>query len=132
MRTSPRGRSNTNERGSSHNRRARREWLLGPKAPFGGDGEKVPCHECGAMLTNKTMFVDRIIPGEQGGRYTRDNIRPHCASCSCRQGYRRMCELAEAKTLYTEQDRCKSCNAHFCDDHDPACPQLAEIPEGWR
>gem|GEM_PF-5513581 len=30
----------------------------------------------------RTITVDRIIPGIYGGKYTRDNIRPMCASCN--------------------------------------------------
>ena len=61
------GRTNRNERGSSYDRRARRGWLVTPEAGFGGDGDKVPCWECGAMVSVKTMHVDRIVPGEDGG-----------------------------------------------------------------
>jgi hypothetical protein len=43
--SSRRGRSNSNERGSSYDRRARRAWLISPSAGFGGDGVKVPCWE---------------------------------------------------------------------------------------
>lgn len=69
-------------RGSSRDRAARKRWLL---EAF-GDGESADCHECGVALDFETIYVDRIVPGEQGGRYTRDNIRPSCCTCSHRQG----------------------------------------------
>jgi hypothetical protein len=71
------GRDKTGDkRGSSRERRARREWLVKPEAGFGGNGEKVPCVHCGAMVTACDMDVDRIVPG---GSYRRDNIQPSCA-----------------------------------------------------
>jgi hypothetical protein len=112
---------NSNERGSSYDRRARRAWLLSAAAGFGGDGEKVPCWECGAMVNAKTLVVDRIIPSHQGGRYRRDNIRPHCLPCSCREGMRIMTELAKAASPYGEDDRCKDCGVHWLVPHAPAC-----------
>jgi hypothetical protein len=124
------GRSNTNERGSSYDRRARREWVLSPAAPFGGDGEKVPCWECGAMVSAKTMHIDRIIPGEAGGRYVRANIRPHCGPCSCRSGQRRTAEIARARSPYDDSDRCKECGAHFLAAHPPSCA-LGAAETAW-
>lgn len=46
------------------------------------------CWECGAQVALATIVVDRIIPGEVGGTYEYDNIRPHCCTCSCKQGQR--------------------------------------------
>lgn len=111
------------KRGSSYDRRARRAWLLTPAAGWGGDGEKVPCSEpgCGAMVNARTMYVDRIIPGEQGGTYRRNNIKPHCASCSHRQGQRRLRELIAARSAYGDDDRCKVCGAHFLATHAVDC-----------
>ena len=91
--SSTNGRCNSAERGSSHARRARRAWLVTPEAGWGGDGETVPCWDCGVVLEPCDIYVDRLVPGEDGGRYTRDNIGPHCAVCSCRQGQRRTVEL---------------------------------------
>ncbi|AYB70617.1 HNH endonuclease [Mycobacterium phage Serendipitous] len=129
------GRCNSNERGSSYDRRARRAWLLSPISGFGGDGEKVACWECGAMVNDKTMIVDRIIPGEEGGRYRRDNIRPHCSTCSCRQGQRRTTEIARAKSAYGDDDCCLECRAHYLADHADGCTlrerELAETAPGW-
>lgn len=69
-------------RGNSYDRRARKLWLL---ATF-GDGDKCPCAHCGAELDFATLYVDRITPGCQGGRYVRGNIQPSCADCSHGQG----------------------------------------------
>lgn len=87
------GRCNSAERGSSADRRARRQWFLDPESGWGGDGETVPCWECLFVMEEPDIFVDRIIPGERHGRYWRDNIAPHCEWCSCRQGQRRTTEL---------------------------------------
>lgn len=129
------GRCNSNERGSSYDRRARRAWLLSPASGFGGDGEKVACWECGAMVSDKTMIVDRIIAGEFGGRYTRDNIRPHCAVCSCRQGARRTNEINAAKSPYGDDDLCRECAAHYLTAHADGCVlgarEQAAIAPGW-
>jgi 5-methylcytosine-specific restriction endonuclease McrA len=73
---------NGNVRGSSYARKRRRAFLLNKF----GDGETAPCHECGQLVNDETMVVDRIIPAKFGGRYTRDNIQIHCATCSHRQG----------------------------------------------
>lgn len=67
--SSTNGRCNSAERGSSHQRRARKAWLLSPAAGWGGDG----------------------------GRYTRDNIAPHCPLCPSRQGQRRTMAILRAK-----------------------------------
>lgn len=91
--SSTNGRCNSAERGSSYERRARRLWLVTVAAGWGGDGETVPCWECHVVLWVEDIYVDRLIPGERQGRYTRDNIAPHCAVCSCRQGQRRTSEL---------------------------------------
>lgn len=79
-----RGHRNTNERGSSHTRRIRRQWLL----DVFGDGATAACSEgdCPTLVDIDTVYVDRIIPAHQGGTYRRGNIRPHCQYHSCRQG----------------------------------------------
>ena len=65
-------------RGSSYARRQRKAWLL---AAF-GTGKTCPCHWCGKRLTFNTLTQDRIIPGEQGGRYVRSNLVPACLKCN--------------------------------------------------
>ena len=94
--SSTKGRSNSNERGNTRERRARKLWLLSPGSGHGGDGITAPCWECGHHVTYETMRVDRIIPGAKGGRYIRGNIRVHCEPCSCRQGQRMTTELRRA------------------------------------
>ena len=116
------------KRGSSYDRRARREWLVSTAAPWGGDGDKVPCWECGAMVSTATMCVDRIIPGEEGGTYRRDNIRPHCPTCSHRQGARRTLEIARERSPYNDRDECKECGVYFLAKHAPTCV-LGQIEE---
>lgn len=92
------GRSNSNERGSSYDRRTRRAWLVSTAAGFGGDGIKAPCWECGIMLTADEVYADRIVTGEDGGTYRRSNIKgPHCCSCSGRQGQRRTVAINAAR-----------------------------------
>ncbi|AGT12812.1 HNH protein [Mycobacterium phage Phelemich] len=125
------GRCNSNERGSSYDRRARRAWLLSAASGFGGNGEKVPCWECGTMVNDDTMIVDRIIAGEFGGRYTRDNIRPHCCGCSGRQGQRRTAEIRAATCGYDDTDHCKTCGAHYLGVHADRCKQPARDLGGW-
>lgn len=88
---SPRGTSNTNDRGSAEARRERKLWLLSPRAGWGGTGVVVPCYRAGEYcqahaLTYDLMQVDRIRPGVLHGRYTRDNIRPSCQPCNFATG----------------------------------------------
>lgn len=79
------GRRGGDARGSAADRLARRLWLL---RTF-GDGQRAPCAYCKAALTIETITVDRYpIPGCQGGRYTRDNIRPACKLCNSEHGGR--------------------------------------------
>lgn len=84
----PRGTTNQDQRGSSYERRVRRQWLLDTY----GDGETAPCmiefdERCLGEVDMVTMTVDRHpIPGIDGGTYVRDNIRPACGSCNSRSG----------------------------------------------
>jgi 5-methylcytosine-specific restriction endonuclease McrA len=80
--TVPRGTTNRNSRGSSYDRRARRRFLL---TKF-GDGTTAPCYRCTVPLTDATITVDRVIPGVEGGRYIRANIRPACGPCNSETG----------------------------------------------
>lgn len=75
-----RGTTNRNARGSAADRRHRKEWLIA--------NGFFRCHWCLVVLTVDTMTIDRIIPGCQGGRYTRDNIRPACGPCNSSEGGR--------------------------------------------
>lgn len=68
-------------RGSSTDRRRRKQWLLDQY----GDGVTVPCTYCAKPLDFDTVTTDRIVPGSEGGRYTRDNIQPACSRCNKRR-----------------------------------------------
>lgn len=81
---------NGNDRGSTSHRRARKLWLISEEAGWGGNGEDVPCWECGVVVELVDLIADRIIPAERGGTYARSNIAPHCPLCSHRQGNRAM------------------------------------------
>lgn len=74
--------SNSNQRGNTVDRRRRKLFLL----TRDGDGAEAPCSDCGETVDYETMVVDRIIAAVYGGRYTRDNIKIHCHTCSDRQG----------------------------------------------
>lgn len=89
------------------------------------------------MVNAKTMIVDRITPGEYGGRYTRGNIRPHCVSCSGQQGQRRTTELRSnrdsiAFSPYGDDDMCIGCGRHFAARHTKRCVEIRKIPTRWR
>lgn len=73
-----RGTSNSDQRGNTAQRRARREYLL---ATY-GDGTTCPCYRCGELLDDSTVQADRIIAGMDGGTYVRGNIRPACGPCN--------------------------------------------------
>lgn len=92
-----RGRSNSNERGNTKTRRARKQRLLDRD----GDGTTATCSEpgCDTTVSIDTMFVDRKIPGENGGTYADDNCKIHCCTCSGRQGARRTHEIRKAKKI---------------------------------
>lgn len=79
---SARGTSNTNDRGGSPARRARKAFLL---SKF-GDGYTAPCAWCEFELDWFTITVDRIIAGVLGGSYRRDNIQPACMTCNSVEG----------------------------------------------
>lgn len=95
-----RGTTNTNVRGNSRDRAARRAYLLRVYAADVQMGsvrvhdhqhltEYEPtcrCYRCGRLLTDATVTVDRIIPGCRGGKYVRSNIRPACAACNSETG----------------------------------------------
>ncbi len=100
--TARRGTTNRNDRGSSEDRRRRREWLIATfranydlaripglgviMTPVGEGQPSCRCYRCGTLLTVDTVTVDRIIPGCQGGTYRRNNIRPACGSCNSETG----------------------------------------------
>jgi 5-methylcytosine-specific restriction endonuclease McrA len=69
------------KRGNSKDRAARKNWLLSCEK-FGGDGVKVACVHCQALIGYDEVQADRIIPGSQGGSYARTNVQPACAPCN--------------------------------------------------
>lgn len=78
-----RGTTNRNDRGSAVDRRARKRWLLDTF----GDGTHAACRFCWTTLDESTITVDRYpVPGCQGGRYVRGNIRPACGPCNSIHG----------------------------------------------
>lgn len=94
-----RGTSNSNQRGSTRDRAARRKWLvttfranvdthwsLGCEVTIGTGIPVCRCYRCGVLLTVGMVTVDRIVPGRDGGTYRRNNIRPSCASCNSKTG----------------------------------------------
>jgi 5-methylcytosine-specific restriction endonuclease McrA len=83
---------NSNQRGNSYSRRARKLFLLNKF----GNGIKAPCWECGAMVDYDTIVADRIKPAREGGTYVRTNIRVHCHDCSNREGARITNEIRAA------------------------------------
>jgi hypothetical protein len=80
-----RGTSNSNARGNSGDRAARRQWLVTTWASDGEPGT-CRCYRCGRLLTVDIVTVDRIIPGCLGGTYRRNNIRPACGKCNSSTG----------------------------------------------
>lgn len=80
--------SNSNDRGSSRDRAARKWWLLN-NYTSDCDQRRVPscrCYRCGEVLYYETLTVDRIVPGALGGKYVRTNIRPACSRCNSETG----------------------------------------------
>lgn len=109
-----RGTTNTNDRGSTHNRRARRAWIItawaadvSPLVHSSVLVDPVPvarCFRCGVLVFNpddvhfpatevwlrwkgaKPLSIDRVVPGCRGGTYARNNIRPACGTCNSETG----------------------------------------------
>lgn len=83
-----RGTSNSMTRGSSYARRKRKQWLLDEF----GDGTTAECRlqvseKCLGSVDFDTISVDRHpIPGCQGGKYVKGNIRPSCGPCNASDG----------------------------------------------
>lgn len=82
VKTAERGTTNTNDRGSSYDRRARKLYLVREY----GDGKSAPCYSCSQKVSGVRLEADRIIPGILGGTYQRTNIRPCCPTCNIRSG----------------------------------------------
>ena len=80
-----RGTSNSNARGNSRDREARRRYLVRVYEADVGLGF-CRCYRCGQLLTGADVTVDRIVPGCRGGRYVRSNIRPAGSRCTSETG----------------------------------------------
>jgi hypothetical protein len=83
-----RGTSNTNSRGNSAARRERRLWLISAWGGGYSSWGTVRCVFCGEWLDERTITVDRIIPGILEGGYRKGNIRPACMTCNSVEGSR--------------------------------------------
>ncbi|HEU5032742.1 MAG TPA: HNH endonuclease signature motif containing protein [Spirillospora sp.] len=97
-----RGTSSANARGSSEERRRRKEWLVTAwradvdlsatdgwhrlPVPLGTGIPACRCFRCGRLLTVETVTPDRIVPGCDGGTYRRNNLRPACLPCNTKTG----------------------------------------------
>lgn len=77
--------SNTNCRGGTPARNARKHYLLVTYESDEGTGT-CRCYRCGTLLDFFTITVDRIKPGAEGGTYARPNIRPACWDCNVETG----------------------------------------------
>lgn len=74
-----------NQRGNTKDRKVRKQWLLDTF----GDGKEAKCSfdGCTQMVTFHTITVDRFpVPGIEGGRYIRGNIRPACSYHNSKDG----------------------------------------------
>jgi 5-methylcytosine-specific restriction endonuclease McrA len=100
-RSKPRGTSNRDDRGNTTDRYRRKVFLL---TKF-GDGETCACYRCGCELDIRTVTADRIIPKRNGGRYTRDNIRPACGSCNSETGGMLATETGRRRLAEEEAER---------------------------
>lgn len=70
-------------RGSPHDRRLRRAWLLSPRSGHGGNTKTVPCKWCRRSLDRHMLTVDRWpVAGADGGSYRHSNIVPACLTCN--------------------------------------------------
>jgi 5-methylcytosine-specific restriction endonuclease McrA len=75
-------RCNGPDRGNAQSRRNRKLRLLS----LFGDGKRCHCVYCNRWLTFKTLTVDRIVPGADGGSYQFENCLPACITCNARRG----------------------------------------------
>lgn len=132
--TARRGTSNSDDRGSAEARRKRKQWLFEvwaadvdaptpetnaqPKTeaeaevwfylesvPKGQGLPAVRCFRCGKLCTWETVEIDRIKPGCEGGKYTRDNIRPICPRDNHILGEQAKKRKAERRARRAEQQR---------------------------
>lgn len=86
------------------------------------------------MLTQHELIVDRIIAGEDGGRYTRKNIRPHCSTCSGRSGQRRTTAILAFKRSQSSTDHWHDGDGRYVGPLStntawPPITECADVPE---
>jgi hypothetical protein len=79
-----------NLRGSSYDRRRRREFLVQKHGVLNTLGEKtrIACFHCSKLMraSSRTWHVDRHpICGHMGGRYVMSNIVPSCGLCNMKK-----------------------------------------------
>ena len=79
-------RNGGDKRGSSADRRRRKQWMLFIYGPH--------CVHCGIEVNEQTVEQDRIIPG---GSYARNNIQPSCRPCNIERGDMTMEQYAKFK-----------------------------------
>lgn len=92
-------------RGSSYHRRLRKAWLL----RFFGTGRRCRCHWCGKWLTFRTVTVDRLLPGAEGGKYVHWNIVPACLVCNQGRGKKRPRVTVYPRPDYTVREWAAIC-----------------------
>jgi 5-methylcytosine-specific restriction endonuclease McrA len=78
------GRPGGEKRGNSHDRAARKRWMLAQPV-WHGTGTECECVHCGSLLTFATVEADRIVPG---GSYARSNVQPSCRPCNAARSNR--------------------------------------------
>lgn len=67
-------------RGSNKSRRARKLRLI---RVYGDEAKgTIGCIWCDKVLNYKTLTVDRLVPGCEGGTYRWENIAPACRHCN--------------------------------------------------
>lgn len=64
--------------------------MLSEEAGFGGNDRTVPCLWCGRRLRYYRLEIDRLVPGEVGGRYVRGNIVPSCTACNKKRNWQNL------------------------------------------
>ena len=79
-----RGTSNSNARGSSYTRRARRQWLVQTwQSEHAG---RCRCYRCGTLLDEQLCHCGSNRARVSGRPVRARNIRPACASCNSETG----------------------------------------------
>lgn len=80
--TPTRGRSGGDARGNAADRRARKANLMRHFGAFATVADTVPCAWCGDALAVESVEADRIVTGNDGGKYRMVNLIPACRHCN--------------------------------------------------